>query len=173
MLAVDGTGFDWNYMAEEEVSTNYALMAFSNYEVQNNKTFSKTCLKNYEDLKTQYDKLRVELRKSESNLSNYKRGLASVEERLVFYKKNESMLNDQIAVLMIRLLFLKEMLLTKTHILMVLRNSLEQLIANQISNNNKKGLRYNVVPPPLPSVDLSSLGIEKFKEPEFEGYGVK
>ncbi|GJS76592.1 hypothetical protein Tco_0726473 [Tanacetum coccineum] len=34
-------------------------------------------------------------------------------------------------------------------------------------------------PPPLtglfapPSVDLSSLGIEKFKEPEFEGYGVK
>ncbi|GJT22441.1 hypothetical protein Tco_0892378 [Tanacetum coccineum] len=52
-----------------------------------------------DDLKTQYDKLRVELRKSESDLSNYKRGLASVEEQLVFYKKNESMLNDQIAVL--------------------------------------------------------------------------
>ncbi|GKD56640.1 hypothetical protein Tco_1290027 [Tanacetum coccineum] len=56
---------------------------------------------------------------------------------------------------------------------------LEQLIANQISDNNKKGLGYNAVPPPLtglfapPSVDLSSSGIEKFKEPEFEGYGVK
>ncbi|GJW10223.1 hypothetical protein Tco_1576050 [Tanacetum coccineum] len=56
--------------------------------------------------------------------------------------------------------------------------SLEKLIANQISDNNKKGLGYNVVPPLLtglfapPSVDLSSLGIEKFKEPEFEGYGV-
>ncbi|GJW59709.1 ribonuclease H-like domain-containing protein [Tanacetum coccineum] len=172
MLAIDGTGFDWSYMAQEEASTNFALMAFSDSEVQNNKTCSKTCLKNYEDLKTQYDKLRVELRKSESDLSNYKRGLASVEERLVFYKKNESMLNDQIVVL-------KEMLLTKTQILMVLRNSLEQLIANQISDNNKKGLGYNVVPPPLtglfapPSVDLSSSGIEKFKEPEFEGYGVK
>ncbi|GJV71050.1 ribonuclease H-like domain-containing protein [Tanacetum coccineum] len=99
MLAIDGTGFDWSYMAQEEASTNFALMAFSDSEVQNNKTCSKTCLKNYEDLKTQYDKLRVELRKSESDLSNYKRGLASVEERLVFYKKNESMLNDQIAVL--------------------------------------------------------------------------
>ncbi|GKC90711.1 hypothetical protein Tco_1151360, partial [Tanacetum coccineum] len=99
MLAIDGTGIDWSYMAQEEASTNFALMDFSNSEVQNNKTCSKTCLKNYEDLKTQYDKLRVELRKSESDLSNYKRGLASVEERLVFYKKNKSMLSDQIAVL--------------------------------------------------------------------------
>ncbi|GKE83497.1 hypothetical protein Tco_1557239 [Tanacetum coccineum] len=98
MLAIDGTGFDWSCMAQEEASTNFALMASSDSEVQNNKTCSKTCIKNY-DLKTQYDKLRVELRKSESDLSNYKRGLASVEERLVFYKKNESMLNDQIAVL--------------------------------------------------------------------------
>ncbi|GJZ36028.1 hypothetical protein Tco_0581845 [Tanacetum coccineum] len=51
--------------------------------------------------------------------------------------------------------------------------------ANQISDNHKKGLGYNAIPPPLtglfvpPSVDLSSSGIEKFKEPEFEGYGVK
>ncbi|GJS91667.1 hypothetical protein Tco_0774303 [Tanacetum coccineum] len=50
---------------------------------------------------------------------------------------------------------------------------------NQISGNNKKGLGYNVVPPPLtglfapPSIDLSNSGLEKFKEPEFEGYGVK
>ncbi|GJS17460.1 hypothetical protein Tco_0411932 [Tanacetum coccineum] len=57
--------------------------------------------------------------------------------------------------------------------------SLDQLIANQISDNNKKGLGYNAVPPPLtglfapPSVDLSSSGIKKFKEPEFEGYGVE
>ncbi|GJT24456.1 hypothetical protein Tco_0894393 [Tanacetum coccineum] len=53
------------------------------------------------------------------------------------------------------------------------------MIANQISDNNKKGLGYNVVPPLLrglfapPSVDLSSSGIETFKEPEFEGYVVK
>ncbi|GKA49739.1 ribonuclease H-like domain-containing protein [Tanacetum coccineum] len=29
MLAIDGTGFDWSYMADEEASTNFALMAFS------------------------------------------------------------------------------------------------------------------------------------------------
>ncbi|GJU51902.1 hypothetical protein Tco_1221457 [Tanacetum coccineum] len=28
MVAIDGVGFDWNYMADEEVPTNMALMAF-------------------------------------------------------------------------------------------------------------------------------------------------
>ncbi|GKD39687.1 hypothetical protein Tco_1259894, partial [Tanacetum coccineum] len=126
-------------------------------------------------LKTQYDKLRVELRKSESDLSNYKRGLASVEERLVFYKKNESMLNDQIAVLkrdasykdldinglekqVERLKKEKEENQFKIDNYENASKSLEQLIANQISDNNKKGLGYNVVPPPL-----TNSGLEKFK----------
>ncbi|GKE26975.1 hypothetical protein Tco_1442359, partial [Tanacetum coccineum] len=170
-----------------------APMALSDSVV---KTCSKTYLKNYEDLKTQYDKLRVELRKSESDLSNYKRGLASVEERLVFYKKNESMLRDQIAVLkrdasynesninglekqVERLKKEKEENQFKIDNFENAFKSLEQLIANQISDNHKKGLGYNVVPPQLiglfapPSFDLSSLGIKKFKEPKFEGYGVK
>ncbi|GJR31336.1 hypothetical protein Tco_1107568 [Tanacetum coccineum] len=34
--------------------------------------------------------LRIEFNKSEFNLATYKRGLASVEEQLVFYKKNET-----------------------------------------------------------------------------------
>ncbi|GJX00641.1 ribonuclease H-like domain-containing protein [Tanacetum coccineum] len=149
-----------------------------------------------DDLKTQYDKLRVELRKSESDLSNYKRGLASVEERLVFYKKNESMLNDQIAVLkrdasykdsdinglekqVERLKKEKEENQFKIDNYENASKSLDQMIGNQLVGNNKKGLGYNTVPPLLtglfapPSVDLSSSGIEKFKEPEFEGYGVK
>ncbi|GKA77987.1 hypothetical protein Tco_0784524 [Tanacetum coccineum] len=32
MVVVDGTGFDWSFMAEEEVTTNMAHMAFSNSE---------------------------------------------------------------------------------------------------------------------------------------------
>ncbi|GJV85185.1 hypothetical protein Tco_1525083, partial [Tanacetum coccineum] len=28
MLAIDGTGFDWSFMADEEVPTNMALMSF-------------------------------------------------------------------------------------------------------------------------------------------------
>ncbi|GJX68361.1 ribonuclease H-like domain-containing protein [Tanacetum coccineum] len=55
---IDGTGFDWSYMADEEGSNNFALMAFSD-----------------------------------------SKGLALVEKQLVFYKKNEGMLCDQIAVL--------------------------------------------------------------------------
>ncbi|GJS96716.1 hypothetical protein Tco_0803684 [Tanacetum coccineum] len=131
MLAIDGTGFDWSYMADEEASTNFALMAFSDSEVQNNKTCSKTCLKIFKDLKSRYDKLKIELNKSESDLDSYKKGLASVEEQLVFYKKNESMLCDQIVVL-------------------------------------KRDASFN-------ELDIIGLRnrLEKFKQPEFEGYGVK
>ncbi|GJZ94420.1 ribonuclease H-like domain-containing protein [Tanacetum coccineum] len=99
MVAIDGAGFDWSFMAEEEVTTNMALMAFSDSEVYNDKTCSNTCLKSFEALKTQLDNLRVEFNKSEFNLATYKRGLASVEEQLVFYKKNEVMFCDQIVVL--------------------------------------------------------------------------
>ncbi|GJW33390.1 hypothetical protein Tco_0053422 [Tanacetum coccineum] len=69
MLAIDGAGFDWNFMADEEVPTNMALMAF----------------------------LDSEFNKSEFNLATYKRGLASVEEQLVFYKKNEVLFCEQLA----------------------------------------------------------------------------
>ncbi|GJU03920.1 hypothetical protein Tco_1114258 [Tanacetum coccineum] len=89
MLAIDGAVFDWSYMADDEVPTNMALMAFSDFEIHNDKICSKSCLKSFKTLKTQLDDLRIEFNKSEFNLANYKRGLASVEEQLVFYKNNE------------------------------------------------------------------------------------
>ncbi|GJW35225.1 hypothetical protein Tco_0058145 [Tanacetum coccineum] len=89
MVDFDGAGFDWSFMADEEVPTNIALMAFSDLEVHKDKTCSNTCLKSFETLKTQYDNLRIEFNKSEFDLATYKRGLASIEEQLVFYKKNE------------------------------------------------------------------------------------
>ncbi|GKD91236.1 hypothetical protein Tco_1366743 [Tanacetum coccineum] len=170
-----------------------APMALLDSEV---KTCSKACLKNYEDIKSSYDKLRIELSKSDFDLYSYKKGLESVEERLVFYKKNERMLCDQIAVLksdasfnesdinslkkqVERLKKEKEDKQFKIDNFENASKSLDQLIANQISDKNKMGLGYNAVPPPLtglfapPIIDLSHTGIEKFKEPEFEGYGVK
>ncbi|GKF10631.1 hypothetical protein Tco_0048557 [Tanacetum coccineum] len=170
-----------------------APMALSDSEVI---TCSKTCLKNYEDLKTQYDKLRVELRKSESDLSNYKRGLASVEERLVFYKKNKGMLCDQIANLkrdasykdsdisvlkmkVEKLMEEKEFFQFKVENFEKASKSLDKILESQILENGKKGMGYNDVPPPPtglfapPIIDLSHSGIENFKEPEFLGYGVK
>ncbi|GKG42553.1 hypothetical protein Tco_0476851, partial [Tanacetum coccineum] len=32
MLAIDGAGFDWSFMTEQEVPTNFALMAFLDSE---------------------------------------------------------------------------------------------------------------------------------------------
>ncbi|GJV54909.1 ribonuclease H-like domain-containing protein [Tanacetum coccineum] len=34
MVAIDGDGFDWSFMADEEVPTNIALMAFSDSEIE-------------------------------------------------------------------------------------------------------------------------------------------
>ncbi|GKA03409.1 hypothetical protein Tco_0676190 [Tanacetum coccineum] len=92
MLAIDGVGFNWSDMAEEQVQTNMALMAFSDSEVYTDKTCSKTCLKNYETLKKQYDDLVAKQHQTEFKAITYKRGLDTVEAQLVTYRKNEVLL---------------------------------------------------------------------------------
>ncbi|GJT30876.1 putative ribonuclease H-like domain-containing protein [Tanacetum coccineum] len=99
MLAIDGVGFDWSDMAEEQVQTNMALMAFSDSEVYTDKTCSKTCLKNYETLKKQCDDLLVKLNESEFKATTYKRGLATLEDQIITYKKNEVLFSEEIGVL--------------------------------------------------------------------------
>ncbi|GJR90516.1 hypothetical protein Tco_0214527 [Tanacetum coccineum] len=74
MLAINGDGFDWSFMADEEVPTDMALMAFSDSDVHNDKTCSKTCLKGFETIKTQLDDLRIEFNKSKFNLALIKEG---------------------------------------------------------------------------------------------------
>ncbi|GKD36572.1 hypothetical protein Tco_1252081 [Tanacetum coccineum] len=141
MVAIDGAGFDWSFMGDEEVPTNMALMAFSNSE----------------------------LNKPEFDLATYKRGLTSVEEQLVFYKKNE----------IEKLKKEKESNQIKIDNFENASKSLDKLIGSQISNNNRKGVGYNAVPPPLtglfapPTIDLSNSGFKEFQQPEFEGYGFK
>ncbi|GJT38116.1 putative ribonuclease H-like domain-containing protein [Tanacetum coccineum] len=140
--------------------------------------------------------IRVEYNKTEFDLANYKRALASVEKQLDFYKQNEVTFTDKIVVLKSDASFNEaEIIALKSYIeklkkekednLLKINNydnatkSLDKVIGSQLVDNNKKGLGYNVVPPPLtglfvpPSIDLSHSGIEKFKEPEFVGYGVK
>ncbi|GJT97865.1 ribonuclease H-like domain-containing protein [Tanacetum coccineum] len=144
MVAIDGAGFDWSFMADEEVPTNMALMAFSDSEFN----------------------------KSEFDLANYKRGLAFVEEQLVFYKKNEiENLKKE-----------KESNKIKIDNFENASKSLDKLIVSQIPDNSKKGLGYEsyhvVAPPPTglfapPAIDLSNSGLEEFQQPEFEGYGLK
>ncbi|GJU83254.1 ribonuclease H-like domain-containing protein [Tanacetum coccineum] len=83
MCAIDGAGFDWSDMAEEEIQANMALMAFSDSEVKNDKSCSKNCLKNYEALKKQYDDLLVKLSDTGFKAATYKRGLATLEDQII------------------------------------------------------------------------------------------
>ncbi|GJS53845.1 ribonuclease H-like domain-containing protein [Tanacetum coccineum] len=116
MMAIDGIGWDWSFMAEENeasenqalvaeevVPTEFALMAMSSSssdnEVYDDSYCSKSCRKNTENLTTKISKLREELFDSESDLCNYKRGLSQVEARLVEFKINESKFCENIRVL--------------------------------------------------------------------------
>nr|GFC17349.1 hypothetical protein [Tanacetum cinerariifolium] len=163
MLARDGVGFDWSDMAEEQVQTNMALMAFLDSEVNNDKSCTKTCLKNYETLKKQCDDLIVKLNQTKFTASTYKRGLATVEEQLVTYKKNDILFNEEVAAL-------KREVACKEYEINVLKSkfekvkqekdgiefkikkfdnaskSLDKLIGSQITENSKKVLEYHAVP---------------------------
>ncbi|GJV29169.1 ribonuclease H-like domain-containing protein [Tanacetum coccineum] len=195
MCAIDGAGFDWSDMAEEEIQANMALMAFSDSEVKNDKSCSKNCLKNYEALKKQYDDLLVKLSDTDFKAATYKRGLATLEDQIVKYREHEVRFSEEIALL-------KRSVGSKEYQLGLLRTELEkvkqekegvdfkiakfdksakdldQLLGSQITDNSKKGLGYSAVPPPHPLIynrpnklDLSYSGLDEFKEPEFKGYG--
>ncbi|GJY65353.1 putative ribonuclease H-like domain-containing protein [Tanacetum coccineum] len=177
-------------MAEEQVQTNMALMAFSDSEVYTHKTCSKTCVK-----KKQYDDLLVKLNDSEFKTATYKRGLATLEEQIVTYKKNEVLFSEEVVVL-------KREVGCKLYEIGVLRSELEkvkqekdgiefkitkfdksakdldEMLESRRSDKNKQGLGFNVVAPPHPltynrptKLDLSYSGLDEFKEPEINGLG--
>nr|GEY87884.1 ribonuclease H-like domain-containing protein [Tanacetum cinerariifolium] len=57
------------------------------------------CSKAYSKLQTQYDTLTEQFRKSQFDVMSYQTGLESVEARLLVYKKNESVLEENIKLL--------------------------------------------------------------------------
>ncbi|GKB36853.1 putative ribonuclease H-like domain-containing protein [Tanacetum coccineum] len=195
MCAIDGAGFDWSDMAEEEIQANMALMAFSDSEVTNDKSCSKSCLKNYEALKKQYDDLLVKLDDTGFKASTYKRGLSILEGQILKYKESEVLFSEEIALLK-RSVGHKEYLmgLLRTELEKVkeekegfefkiakfekLVKDLDQLLASQISDKSEMGFGYNTVPSPHPLIlnrptplDLSYSGLEEFKQPEVNEYG--
>ncbi|GJR32740.1 putative ribonuclease H-like domain-containing protein [Tanacetum coccineum] len=197
MLAIDGVGFDWSDMAEEQVQTNMALMAFSDSEVYTDKTCSKTCLKNYETLKKQYDDLIAKQHQIEFKAITYKRGLDTIEAQLVTYRKNEVLFSEEVAVLK-REVGVKqyEINMLKTEFEKVKQEKddidfkiekfgkaskdLDQLLGSPITDKSKKGFGYSAVPAPYPLIYnrpnklvLSYFGLDEFKKPEFKGYGPK
>ncbi|GJY04663.1 hypothetical protein Tco_0370603 [Tanacetum coccineum] len=83
----------------EENQANVALMAFSDSEVTNDKSCSKSCLKNYEALKKQYDDLLVKLDDTGFKAATYKRGLATLEEQIIKYREHEVLFFEEIDLL--------------------------------------------------------------------------
>nr|GEY81486.1 putative ribonuclease H-like domain-containing protein [Tanacetum cinerariifolium] len=100
----DGTGtYDWSYQVEEEPN-NFALMAFtsssSNLSSDNEvSSCSKACSKAYSQLQTQYDTLTENFCKSQFDVISYQTGLKSIEARLLVYKQNEYVLEENIKLL--------------------------------------------------------------------------
>ncbi|GJV98808.1 zinc finger BED domain-containing protein RICESLEEPER 2-like protein [Tanacetum coccineum] len=152
---------------EEQVQTNLALMSF----------------------------LDSKLNQTEFIAATYKRGLATVEEQLITYRKNEVLFSEEVAVL-------KREVACKDYEINVLKSEfekvkqekegiefkiekfdkaskdLDKLLESQITDKSKKGLGYSVVPPPHPLIynrpkklDLSYSGLDEFKVLEFKGYG--
>ncbi|GJS50503.1 ribonuclease H-like domain-containing protein [Tanacetum coccineum] len=122
-------------------------------------------------------------------------GLATVEEQLIAYRKNEVLFSEEVIVL-------KREVACKVYEINVLKSEfekvkqekegiefkiekfdkaskdLDKLLGSQITDKSKKGLGYNVVPPPHPLIynrpkklDLSYSGLDEFKDPEFKSYG--
>ncbi|GJU21909.1 putative ribonuclease H-like domain-containing protein [Tanacetum coccineum] len=101
LVSCDGLGgYDRSDQAEE--GPNYALVAYSSSssdsEVSNNSNCSKSCLKTVEALKSQYDQLHKDFKKSELMVLAYKSGLESVEEKLEVYKANEFIYSQDIKI---------------------------------------------------------------------------
>nr|GEZ66913.1 hypothetical protein [Tanacetum cinerariifolium] len=88
--------YDWSYQVEEEPA-NFALMDFSSSSSDNEvPSCSKTCSKAYAQLHTQCDKLTDDFCKSQFDVISYQTGLESVEARLLVYKQNESVFEENV-----------------------------------------------------------------------------
>nr|GEX37730.1 hypothetical protein [Tanacetum cinerariifolium] len=88
------------YVPEEPA--NFALMAIpSSSSASDNevKSCSKACSKAYDELHSQYDKPTIDFQKSQFDVLSYQAALKSVEARLVLYKQNESILQENINML--------------------------------------------------------------------------
>ncbi|GJY08702.1 hypothetical protein Tco_0375756 [Tanacetum coccineum] len=115
----DGFGYDWSDQAEEG-PTNFALMAYSstsstsstNSEVSNDSNCCSSCLECVKDLKEQNEQLVKDLRTARISAVSYKTGLESVEARLLVFKKNKSVYEEDIKLLK-REIYLRDLDITE------------------------------------------------------------
>ncbi|GJW83704.1 hypothetical protein Tco_0156849 [Tanacetum coccineum] len=168
----DGFGYDWSDQ-EEEGPTNFALMAYSltslrsftNSKVSNDTNCFSYCLECVKDLKEQNEQLVKDLRTTRISVVSYKTGLESVEARLVVFKKNKYVYEEDIKLLK-REIYLRDLDIAelkrklelatkeKDEVQLIVQNfensskHLSKILDRQIMDKCKTGLGYNAVPPP-------------------------
>ncbi|GJU08898.1 ribonuclease H-like domain-containing protein [Tanacetum coccineum] len=136
MLSIDGVGFDWSDMAEE-----------------------------------QCDDLIVKLNQTEFTAATYKRGLATIEEQLVTYRKKEGwggewgggvLFSEEVAVL-------KREVACKDYEINVLKSEFEKV------KQEKEGIEFKIEKFDNASKSLNKLleSLITDKHPEFKSYGSK
>ncbi|GJS73624.1 ribonuclease H-like domain-containing protein [Tanacetum coccineum] len=190
----DGFGYDWSDQAEEG-PTNFALMAYSltssssstNSEVSNDSNCCSSCLECVKDLKEQNEQLVKDLRTARISTVSYKTSLESVEARLLVFKKNKSVYEEDIKLLK-REIYLRDLDITKLKRKLELATkekdevqltvqkfensskNLSKLLDRQIMDKCKIGLGYNAISPPYtgnfipPKPDLVYPSLDDFVE---------
>ncbi|GKC81142.1 ribonuclease H-like domain-containing protein [Tanacetum coccineum] len=145
MVAIDGAGFDWSFMADEEVPTNMAFMAFSDSEKnevmlcdQISVLKRDTSFKDSEinALKSEIEKLKKEKESNQIKIDKFKNASKSLNKLI------GSPISD---------------------------NSRKGV--GFVNYNAVLPLPTGLFAPP--TIDLSNSGLEEFQQPEFEGYGPK
>ncbi|GJY65354.1 ribonuclease H-like domain-containing protein [Tanacetum coccineum] len=164
MCAIDGGGFDWSDMADDEVQANMALMAFSDYDTAFKASTYKRGLSNLEAQVVKYKESEVlfseeiALLKRSVGHKDYLMGLVKTELEKV--KEEKEGFEFKLAK------FEKS------------SKDLDALLASQVTDKSKRGFGYTAVPSPHPLIlnrptplDLSYSGLEEFQHPEINGYG--
>ncbi|GJZ35981.1 hypothetical protein Tco_0581798 [Tanacetum coccineum] len=137
----------------------------TNSEVSNDSNCCSSCLECVKNLKEQNEQLVKDLRTTRVSDVSYKTSLESVEARLLVFKKNESVYEEDIKLLKCEI-YLRDLDITelKRKLELVTKEkdkvqltvqkfensskSLSELLDRQIMDKCKIGLGYNVVPPP-------------------------
>nr|GEV15297.1 hypothetical protein [Tanacetum cinerariifolium] len=161
-------GYDWSDQVEEG-PIKFALMAYSstssNSEVSIDSNCSSSCLENVKILKEQNKQLLKDIKTSKIFAITYKTGLKSVKARLLVYKKNESLYEEDIKLLKreihsreVAIIELRRKLelaqKQKDEFQLIVENfensskNLSKLIDCQIVDKCKTGLGYSAIPPP-------------------------
>nr|GEW35662.1 retrotransposon protein, putative, unclassified [Tanacetum cinerariifolium] len=108
LMAINGVGWDWSYMANEEdhalvadgeAPTEFALMANIENKVFDNSLCSNECKKNTDSLNSKIKVLKSELSKANNFIYPYKLAVAQLEGRLTEYKEREVKYIEKIRIL--------------------------------------------------------------------------